>query len=642
MSYIKSIILRDKLKNYKYNSDEKSVISNLSKLNIFIGSNNSGKSRFIRNILTDKELKYNFQTDELELYNDFIERLNKEIYAAFNGTPIKAIGNIQCREDSISKIEYLEERNNIKQIFINLIENLEKVNSSDNVTSSGYSAAYDCKRICEILNSISDKYIKEFEEKSLSSCIEKKEFKRIYIPTLRGLRRLEKNEDLLKIRTINDYFGSSTDIEIFTGQDLYNEVLKLLCGDFKSRNYLRDFEDFLSNCFFDRKRLSLIPKIDSDVLHIKIGEEREQPIYNLGDGIQSIIILTFKLFASKGQDVLFFIEEPELYLHPGLQRKVIETFLDNEFSTYQYFMTTHSNHLLDLTLDMSNISVYKFYKELDSNDELEKDAKFLVENLNDGDTSVLQLLGVNNSSIFLSNCTIWVEGITDRLYIRKFLSIYQKEKFEKEEIDKIYIEDIHYSFLEYSGGNITHWDFLDNTEGILAPMKHKKICNKIFLIADSDGYNTLKTGMKSQRLKLLEDYFKEKFYCLNAKEFENILSPEIIKKTVIKFKDHRFNDTEKDQDGILFSEVNFSIDDYRQLNIGKFIDDKIIERIMEKKLHDKSFQYEKVKTFKKGNTINRKVQFCKYAIEEIKTISDMSDDAIELCDKIYNFIKFNN
>jgi len=631
-------MFNNELKSYKIYGEVETIISNLSKINIFVGSNNSGKSRFLRNILTDKKLKFNFGVDELVMYNNLIKRANKEISAAFDGTPITEVGGIKCI-DSLIKIEHLEEGDN-SQLFLQLMDNLKSVSKKDIYSITGHSTNYNIESICEILNSIPDKYIKEFEDKKLNSYLDEKKFKRIYIPTLRGLRRLNTEEDLFEKRTYVDYFSNS-EIEIFTGQNLYKEVLELLCGDFKSRKHLREFEEFLGSVFFEGKTLNLIPKIDSDVLYVKIGEEKEYPIYNLGDGIQSIIILTFKLFANKGMNMLFFIEEPELYLHPGLERKMIETFLNDDFSTYQYFMTTHSNHLLDLTLDLSNISIYKFHKEINSNGGLEEDAIFSIENVNDGDTSVLQSLGVNNSSIFLSNCTIWVEGITDRLYIRKFLSIYQKVKFDNKE-SKIYSEDIHYSFLEYSGGNITHWDFLDSGEGMLAPMKHNKICNRIFLIADSDGYNTIKKGMKSQRLETLENYFGEKFYCFKAKEIENILIPKIIKSTVFKLNDRRIKDPEKEQDGKLFNEVQFSIEDYKQINLGEFINDKINEIIELKAKDDINFIYKRKKDFQKGNSINKKIEFCKYAIEDITTLSDMSNDAVELCEKIYDFIKENN
>ncbi|NFQ66371.1 AAA family ATPase [Clostridium sporogenes] len=553
------------------------------------------------------------------------------------------MGNIEKKVDSLINIEYLEENNNNTELFYSLVKKLESIKNNDTFTVEGFNTNYNCDEICRKLNCIAQKYTKEFEEKDFGSYLKKKKYKRIYIPTLRGLRRFSDSEDLLAKRTSNDYFGGEEKFEIFTGQNLYKEVLELLCGDFKDRQNLKEFETFLGDSFFDGKVLSLIPKIGSDVLYVKIGEEKEQPIYNLGDGIQSIIILTFKLFSNKDKDVLFFIEEPELYLHPGLQRKMIEIFLHEDFTSYQYFMTSHSNHLLDLTLDIKNISVYKFYKQIDDkNDNFEKEANFLVENVSNDDISVLELLGVNNSSIFLSNCTIWVEGITDRLYIRKYLDIYQKEKLKNGEISEIYFEDINYSFLEYSGGNITHWDFIDDTKGELSPMKHAKICNKIFLIADSDGYNTLKDGMKTERLNILKEYFGERFYCLNAKEIENILTPSIIKSVIAKFKDGRIKDLDKDQDGLLFGQAIFSIEDYKQVNIGEFIDDKITQIIMERKSKENSFTYEKRKSYKKGNTINRKVEFCKYAIEDIKALSDMSSDAIELCKKIYNFIKCNN
>lgn len=637
MAYIKSIEISEQLKNYKFNI-EKISVSNISKVNLLIGSNNSGKSRFLRNVFLDKELKFNKGTKEISDYNNFVERLNGEICEAFKNTNIISVGNIQ-KENSLSKIDYLKENDNNIELFYRLIDNLKNVKESDGSTSISASIHYSTSEICRKLNSIPDRYISEFDEKGFKEILFKKIFKRIYIPVLRGLRKIGEVDDILRERTVIDYFHGSKDIDVFTGQNLYNEVLGLLCGDFKDRNHLKEFETFLGQNFFDGKEISLIPKVGSKVLFVKIGEEREYPIYNLGDGIQSIIILTFNLFSNQGKDVLFFIEEPELYLHPGLQRKVIETFLNKNFDTFQYFMTSHSNHLLDLTLDIRDISVFKFYKEIDNSDDVEKDAKFIIENVNNDDTSVLELLGVNNSAIFLSNCTIWLEGITDRLYIRKYLQIYQNEKIKTGEIEKIYSEDVHYSFLEYSGGNITHWDFLDDSQGELSPMKHKTICNKIFIIADNDGYD-VKEGNKAERLKALHTYFQERFYCLRAKEIENILSPHIVKGVVSKLRDSRVNDSDKD--GILFGETEFTLEDYRNENLGKFIDDKIIEKINDKKSNNESYSYTKRKEFKKGNTINRKVTFCKYAIEEIKTINDMSKDAIELCDKIYNFIKSSN
>ena len=56
---------------------------------------------------------------------------------------------------------------------------------------------------------------------------------------------------------------------------------------------------------------------------------------------------------------------------------------------------------------------------------------FKVINTTAKDIEILDLLGVNNSSVFLSNCTIWVEGISDKILISKYLNVYMSQKNNK-------------------------------------------------------------------------------------------------------------------------------------------------------------------------------------------------------------------
>lgn len=648
MNYIKNIMISDKLGNYSFkkNNYDSRLLEELSKLNIFIGGNNSGKSRLLRGIYTDNRLRINVNTKCLKDINNIIKNLNDDIEKAVQECKHTGNkGNLKTNDKNIyfykgypKEIEYLQENNSeIREMLLREIQWLEQCKDSVSIGEYAYESS---SGLPEKFNAIGSSYKNRYYD-DINTILVDKKYKRIYIPTLRGLRKLA-DKDVLHNRTIVDYFDENKEIEVFTGQSLYEDVLDLLCGDFKDRIHLREFETLLGNNFFDGKEISLIPKRNSDVLYVKIGQEKEQPIYNLGDGIQSIIILTFNLFKNKGQDVLFFIEEPELYLHPGLQRKVLEIFLDNEFDTYQYFITSHSNHLLDLTLDIDNISVYRFNKEIEKDDGNEKDAKFNIENVKNDDSTVLQLLGVNNSSIFLSNCTIWVEGITDRLYLRKYLEVYQKDIIKNKKNKRMYVEDIHYSFLEYSGGNITHWDFLNDDnecEEIEKAIKHDRICNKIFLIADSDGAQ--EGTKKYERQQKLKKFFEDKFYCLTAKEIENILTPNVIKAIVNDFIDLRVKEG-NDLDGELFSECEFEQREYNNSNLGEFIESKIDERIKEKEELDTKFKYKRRKNYKSNNTICNKVQFCKYALNNIKTIEDMSEEAIDLCEKIYNFISSTN
>ncbi|MGL5068281.1 MAG: AAA family ATPase [Sarcina sp.] len=632
---IESIFLNKNLENY--NCGE---IENLSKLNIFVGGNNSGKSRLLRELFNEDELKLNNSSKPVEKYNETIEELIQEINN-IKPSNITTIDQFELENLPFKKISYLSEEyiglDTLKKQLIRA-----KTLNYGSVSYRG-SSYFNKEKLKSDIERISEKYINIFEEMDLYI----PKFERVYIPILRSLRKIDE-KDRFRERTEKDYFakknisGELQDLKfnIFTGQSLYDDVHKLLCGSYGDREHLKDFEKFLGDSFFEGKQVVLIPKINSDVLYVKVGNEKEYPIHQLGDGLQSIIILTFNLFANKGKAMLFFIEEPEIYLHPGLQRKLIDVFLSEEFDSFQYFITTHSNHLLDLTLDIDGISIYKFMKSIDESKGMEEEANFTIENVKNDDNSILEILGVSNSSIFLSNCSIWVEGITDRLYLRKYFEVYQKSKLENKEIDKVFIEDIHYSFLEYSGGNITHWSFLNDEieeDNDLKSMEHNKLFKNIFLIADSDGYLDSKQGAKAERLNKLEAYFDEQFYCLKVKEIENISTPEVLKKVTVNFIDKRLSEENKQNDSInLFTHCDFTQEDYKSSNLGEFINNKIDEQVKITGGNIRKFN------FKKENTINKKVEFCKYAIKEIRTIDDLSDEAKELCGKVYNFIKLQN
>nr|WP_269203445.1 AAA family ATPase [Paenibacillus polymyxa] len=374
-------------------------------------------------------------------------------------------------------------------------------------------------------------------------------------------------------------------------------------------------QEFIGDTFFNGSKVALIPSVNSDVVTVKIGDEQELPIFNLGDGIQSIIIQTFPLFAHMGECMLVFIEEPELYLHPGLQRKLLETFMRDEFKDFQFFFTTHSNHILDVTLDIAQISIYSLKKELEESDSNEKNANFIVENVSNEDNSLLEMLGVQNSSVYLSNCTVWVEGITDRYYIRRYLKLYQdhlgiaqKDRFK---------EDYHYSFVEYSGNNITHWSFLDNnTDEDFGAMNVERLCSKLFLITDKDS------DKKLPRQEKLQKNLGDRYYCLESKEIENLLEPRIIKQVVADYEKTKLSE-------LIFNQ-NFTRKTYLNRYLGKFIDD-VLNNTKRKVSYGSS-----------SGTIRDKVKFSEKALKYMNSYDDMSDEAKDLAQKVYIFIQQNN
>lgn len=280
----------------------------------------------------------------------------------------------------------------------------------------------------------------------------------IYIPTLRSLRHID-NEDLFHKRTSSDYFPKvNLGAQIFTGHTLYKDVKSHLLGTFAQRQQIRNYELYLSENFFFGQDISLVPRIDTDVLYFKEGEKEERPIYDLGDGIQSIIMLTYPVFMAT-KPTMFFIEEPELYLHAGLQRTLVETYANVKHSEHMFYITTHSNHFLDIAQERDDVSIQQVRQNEEGRTEVIPAAEF---------EELLTELGVRASSVLLANCSIWVEGITDKLYVRTCLNKYIEELREKGHASKAnqlssYHENLHFVFTEYQGSNITHWYFGDSS-----------------------------------------------------------------------------------------------------------------------------------------------------------------------------------
>lgn len=245
-----------------------------------------------------------------------------------------------------------------------------------------------------------------------------------------------------------------------------------------------------------------------------------------GDGTQQLIRILFSLFVHKDEEnIVFFIEEPEMYLYPGILRKFIEVINSEIFKNHQYFITTHSNVILDTSADVNvDMSIFKFKKI--KNKTHNDGAEFIIEQCNNGDVSLLNELGIRNSSVFLSNCSIWVEGIPDRLYLKHFLDLYINKHPEKSR----FRENIDFTFIEYGGGNLAHFNFEtnDSTENINA----KYINNNIFLIADND--NSKPTSVKGKRKSRLKEILGKNFYELQVLEIENLITQNALKTVFIE------------------------------------------------------------------------------------------------------------
>jgi predicted ATP-dependent endonuclease of OLD family len=630
----KEILLPSEEPFLNYSVGKSKLLEPLSLVNIFIGSNNCGKSRLIRSLFSLKFLRYKTNKyDATDCYS-LLQKLDREFQFVFTNTHpnVKEVGGISIKyiEEKLQTQDknFIDCNNPIHKVIEEILQTLIEITE----TTVKKEALY-----ANPIKFISKNFKKEFDKLNIDLKLGSE--RRYYIPSLRGMRplledqnisyknRIKKEHNVYENRTKKDYFGKDTLLEnmkIFTGLELYHTLKEKLLGEPDERKQVRKFEEFLSENFFENKEVTLIPREkEPKVVHIKIGEEPQFPIYNLGDGLQNLIICTFNIFMEK-ERCLFFIEEPDMFMHPSMQRAFLEVL--SKVDRHQYFITSHSNHFLDMTIDFANISVFHFSKHEDTQ------PQFHIRPSSPRDRQILLDLGVRNSSVFISNATIWVEGITDRLYLKAYMKKYidELELSEPEKYSELIKlkEDYHYSFVEYQGANLTHWSFDPDEDDDEYKIRAKSICGHAFLIADGD----IGSHLKGDRKAVYEKMLGERFLVLQVKEIENLIPVEILKKVVAeKFKKYEGN----------IERIKYK--DYAKPDtpIGRYLD-RLLKAIPEGKTIFAAINKSKSKSEGSG-TIKSKSPFCDDAIRFMQNSEwTLTDDLKDICVNIFKHIITQN
>ena len=648
--------------DYFLNEEDRpiSFFPKFNNINIIIGANNSGKSRFIRKLMSNdyfigvkdlyflqNELKeYNNKISDLNILIDekftiFDQRSKNTVYVSGTNTDenkAKTLYNNRLNELEFGDLENIVKTINQNKLFLNNLKSFQ--------VDSYYLSHY---------SSITNDFVKIY-----------KDFKKYYIPTLRTAHSLfnyeskiySKIESDIYLTTLNNnYQLDQIKVSVFTGLHLYREILNSRNSEKSIRSQFEKFENFLSENFFDHRQIDIVAKFDkndnekgineTELIIIHVSGDKDRKLYDLGDGIQALIVLMYKVFMAEPESFIF-IDEPELNLHPGMQRLFLEQITSNKDLTdknLKYIITTHSNHFLDLTIEKENVSIYSFSPR---NNEL-NDKHFTIKNVNSGENSLLKELGVNNSSVFMANCSIWVEGISDRNYIKVFLRSYTDYLLKNDEERYVNIkEDIDFAFFEYAGSNIDHYIFDDKVEEedvkiILRDIKALAVSNRIFLLADSDA--SKKSSRKGIRLKKLEDSKTDNFIpkvVWDIREVENLLTNEIWKEILIDLCNKTLVKSHKDEILVKIDKALSEIDcsDFSKEYIGEFLEQirKQMGNISNKSNLNKS-KYE-VKSDTVFGTIINKRELSELVFDKnfLWEVLSKNKEIENLTIEIYNFI----
>lgn len=613
--------------------NELKVIDGLSKVNVFVGKNNSGKSLFLRELLKSSFEHSNVSHQVAQKINEFIDEFIGQIQLYYRTENIRALkipspptnDEVEWKIDDIKKlVGSFNPSTSSVQSFVKTTN--EKVEGTF-LKAPIYRLIQENHRTLNIPPDERKALSEFFRAKTLdlttriNEYCPKPEMTRIYCPTIRTLRKYSESE-LLADKTKHEY-GFDEKISVENGQQIFDTLHDFITSDEDNRNQKNDFERFISESFFQDEKIEITPHRTKKELVLKKGSDPEHPIYDLGDGLQMIIILTFPLFKYPKGVVL--IEEPEVFMHPGLQKQFFRLIASNAISTnHQFFISTHSNHILEAASQEENVSIYSIQKKPTQYGRRASQSQFILSKLSQENESALRLLGVSNNSVFLANCTIWVEGVTDLLYLRKFISEYLKNPKPRHRVCQTYREGLHYMITLSGGSNIVHFDFSDKT--VVKSLKRKvvvrKLCGRAFVLVDKDHE---KNRQRKQR------FFRDlggRFHVLPTVEIENLLSDDILVRTINSYPTCKnLSIPEKNKGSI------------KRLNtrIGSYIENFLLKDLPRKGRK----KFIPSSSNQKDATVNNKLDFCDHALPHIDT-SNMTKESFDLVEKIMDFIKDHN
>lgn len=250
------------------------------------------------------------------------------------------------------------------------------------------------------------------------------------------------------------------------------------------------------------------------------GMERV-PLSKSGSGIKTIILVLLNLLVvpllsqNSEKKIVYGFEELENNLHPAMQRKLFDYVYEFAVEKNIYvFITTHSHVAINTFFDKEKACIYHVIKE--NNGATLKRIESYIDK-----AEILDDLDIMASDILQANGIIWVEGPSDRIYVKKWLEIFCNNQFE---------EGKHYQFLYYGGRLLSQYSAKEETDLISIITTNRNAA----IVMDSDKRNQA-APLNDTKRRIIEEFDKLSMFhwVTKGKEIENYIPKEAVE---LRFK----------------------------------------------------------------------------------------------------------
>lgn len=474
------------IKNFKCFDEVGACIETIKPINVIIGKNNSGKSSIIEifKFLTtnDKDFFKNKRSgkfSELEFEHLVNEKLIRLTFPEnTTGGEIPGINHLQYGATLInSKLKY-------------------------NIDKNGQNKFIDIDK--EVVNGARPKLVR-YTSLIISP------FKGKIFSHLSAERDIQPEPASSNFKLSNNGIGATNLLQLILNKENYD-------SDLVEKVLLDELNKIISPDIHFSRILVQQNENDHWEIYFESEEDGRVPLSKMGSGIKTVLLVLILLYiiptieGKKKGEYVFGLEELENNLHPSLQRRLYYYLYDFAISNNCiFFLTTHSNIVIDLYNSLENTQVLHINK-LEKRTTIKSTSK--VQDLK----TILEDLDVRASDILQSNGIIWVEGPSDRIYLKAFLNLLRSDL----------VEGYHYSIMFYGGRLISNLSFdYDIIINDLIPLL--KLNRNAFVIMDRDGTN-INTKLNDTKIRIQKEIGPNNTWITKGREIENYLSDSSIEK----------------------------------------------------------------------------------------------------------------